>query len=177
MDARSGSPSPTQFRDRDLFDFIPGLLSEYNISAGSLTIEITESVTMGPDSEILDVLARLHKIGVGLSIDDFGTGFSSLSRLIRLPITELKLDRSFMRDLETDVAAQAVATAVIRIGQSLNMSVVGEGVETELQAQLLASYGCDAAQGFHYSVPMTADEFEEWIGRRFSSLPTDHAWQ
>jgi len=163
--------SPTQFHDQDLFDFISGLLSEYNIAPGCLTIEITENVTMGSDTEILQILGRLHHIGVGLSIDDFGTGFSSLARLIRLPVTELKLDRSFMRDLETDVAVQAVATAVIRIGQSLNMNVIAEGVETELQAQLLASYGCDAAQGFLYCMPLPAAELENWIRNKFQNTP------
>jgi c-di-GMP-specific phosphodiesterase len=167
--------SPTQFRDQDLFDFISRLLSEFDIAPGCLTIEITENVTMGSDTAVLDVLARLHRIGVGLSIDDFGTGFSSLSRLIRLPITELKLDRSFMRDLETDVAAQAVATAVIRIGQSLNMTVIAEGVETERQAQLLASFGCDAAQGYLYGKPMRARELENRIARGFSRPSATHA--
>lgn len=80
-----------------------------------------------------------------------------------------------MRDLETDLAAQAVATAVIRIGQSLDMTVVAEGVETELQAELLANYGCDAAQGFLYGVPMAAEDFENWISQRSSILPAGRA--
>jgi EAL domain-containing protein (putative c-di-GMP-specific phosphodiesterase class I) len=101
-------------------------------------------------------------------MDDFGTGFSSLGGLTRLPFTELKLDRCFMRNFENDPSAQAVATAVIRIGQSLGLSVVSEGVETEAQANLLASLGCDIVQGYLYGKPMPSAELE----RRFSSSST-----
>ncbi len=155
--------SPLHFRSPSLPPFVRNLLKEYNISPGHLTLEITEGVMMSPRSESLERMMELHEIGVGISMDDFGTGFSSLSRLTRLPITELKLDRSFMRNFESDPGAQAVATAVIRIGQSLGMTVIAEGVETEAQASLLAKLGCDAVQGYLYGFPMSAADLERWV--------------
>lgn len=155
--------SPRHFRSRNLPAFVYELLTEYSVPARRLTIEITEGVMMDSRPESLEALMQLHKIGVGLSIDDFGAGFSSLARLTRLPITELKLDRSFMRNFETDPGAQAVATAVIRIGQSLQMTVIAEGVETETQAKLLANAGCDAVQGYLYGRPMSARHLETWL--------------
>ena len=93
----------------------------------------------------------IRELGVGLSLDDFGTGYSSLSRLAHLPIRELKIDRSFMRDIERDAGALAIATAVVRVGQGLEMAVVAEGVETEGQRKVLAELGCDVVQGFLYA--------------------------
>lgn len=165
--------SPSHFRSPDLSGYVAGLLKEYALAPRCLTIEITEDVMMDSGSQALETLTRLHRIGVGLSIDDFGTGFSSLARLIRLPITELKLDRSFMRNFETDTAAQAVATAVIRIGQSLNMTVIAEGVENEMQARLLFSYGCDAVQGYLYGKPMSAQALESWIAAPVPGVGSD----
>ncbi|HMF53735.1 MAG TPA: EAL domain-containing protein [Edaphobacter sp.] len=163
--------SPVHFRSLGLPEFIRSLLKEYKVPAACLTIEITEGVMMDSRSESLEVMMELHEIGVGLSMDDFGTGFSSLSRLTRLPITELKLDRSFMRNFESDPGAQAVATAVIRIGQSLGMTVVAEGVETEGQALLLSKLGCDAVQGYLYGIPMSAPDLERWVS--YPSYPVD----
>ncbi len=111
----------------------------------------------------LETAQALHTIGVALSMDDFGTGFSSLARLTRLPLKELKLDRSFIRDFENDPSAQAVTTAVISIGQSLGITVVSEGVETEEQARLLANLGCPIAQGFLFGRPMPAHQLKTWL--------------
>lgn len=155
--------SPLHFRSQNLPAFVDDLLKTYTVPADRLTIEITEGVMMDSRSKSLEAVMELHEIGVGISIDDFGTGFSSLAMLTRLPVTELKLDRGFMRNFESDPGAQAVATAVIRIGQSLGMTVVAEGVETEAQAKLLTSFGCDAAQGYFYGKPMSAYELERWI--------------
>jgi c-di-GMP-specific phosphodiesterase len=154
--------SPLHFRSPSLPTFVKNLLKEFNIAPGQLTLEITEGLMMDLRSETLERMMELHEIGVGISMDDFGTGFSSLSRLTRLPITELKLDRSFMRNFESDPGAQAVAKAVIGIGQSLGMKVIAEGVETEAQASLLAKLGCDAVQGYLYSLPMSASDLERW---------------
>ncbi len=103
--------SPLHFSDYGLPKFVAGLLNEFELPPGCLTVEITESVMMDAGPEALKTLAALHEIGVGLSMDDFGTGFSSLSSLTQMPINELKLDRSFMRNFETDPSAQAVTTA------------------------------------------------------------------
>ncbi|MDI1263030.1 MAG: EAL domain-containing protein, partial [bacterium] len=105
----------------------------------------------------------IRKLGVGLSLDDFGTGYSSLSRLALLPIRELKIDRSFMRNVEHDPSALAVATAVVRVGQSLRMAVVAEGVETKGQWKLLSELGCDVVQGYLVARAMAPDDFERWL--------------
>jgi c-di-GMP-specific phosphodiesterase len=152
--------SPLHFLNRNLPSFIEEVLAEFQLSANYLTIEITEGVMVNQNQESLTTAMALHDIGVALSIDDFGTGFSSLSRLTRLPVKELKLDHSFVRNLEDDPNAQAVATAVISIGQSLGMTVVSEGVETERQSRLLEKLGCPVGQGFFFGRPMPAREFE-----------------
>ncbi len=154
--------SPLHFRDRGLAELIASTLKEYDIPASKLTIEITEGVMVDSGPEPLEIMVKLHEMGVSLSMDDFGTGFSSLAGLIRLPISELKLDRSFMTSFESDPGAQAVATAVIRIGQSLGMTVIAEGIETEEQARILERLGCDAGQGYLYAKPMTADALKRW---------------
>jgi EAL domain-containing protein (putative c-di-GMP-specific phosphodiesterase class I) len=105
----------------------------------------------------------IRELGVGLSLDDFGTGYPSLSRLAHLPIRELKIDRSFMRDIERDASALAVATAVIRVGQILKMTVVAEGVETDAQRGVLKELGCDVLQGFLFAAAMAPDAFERWL--------------
>jgi EAL domain-containing protein (putative c-di-GMP-specific phosphodiesterase class I) len=99
-------------------------------------------------------------------MDDFGTGFSSLSGLYNLPISELKIDRSFMRNVDKDSRALALVTAVVRIGQSLGLAVVAEGVETKAQHQVLVDLGCQAAQGYLFSRPLPAPKFAEWLSKR-----------
>ena len=155
--------SPLHFLNRSLTAFIEGVLAEFQLPASCLTIEITEGVMVSQNQESLATAMALHDIGVALSIDDFGTGFSSLSRLARLPVKELKLDDSFVRNIEEDPNAQAVATAVISIGHSLGITVVSEGVETEKQAQLLERLGCPVAQGFLFGKPMRAEELKAYI--------------
>jgi EAL domain-containing protein (putative c-di-GMP-specific phosphodiesterase class I) len=106
---------------------------------------------------------RARKLGAGLSLDDFGTGYSSLNRLAHLPIRELKIDRSFMRDVEGDSTARAIVTTVVRVGQSLQLTVVAEGVETEGQRNLLSELGCDVVQGFLYAPALSPSAFGRWL--------------
>ena len=126
-------------------------------------LEITEGVLVNERSAAIETMNAIRRLGVGLSLDDFGTGYSSLSRLAHLPIRELKIDRSFMRNIERDASALAIATAVVRIGQSLKMTVVAEGVETEGQRKLLADLGCDVVQGYLYAPAMSPEAFERWL--------------
>ncbi len=111
-------------------------------------LEITEGVVLDATAGTLRTIAELHRLGVRLSMDDFGTGYSSLGHLRRLIVDELKLDRSFVQGLESDDAARALTSAVIRIGESLSLPVVAEGVENEEQRRFLIEQGCAAGQGF-----------------------------
>lgn len=146
--------SPIHFRNPDLPRFIAELLREHDLPARCLTVEITENLMIDQKLEARQIIHDIRALGVGLSMDDFGTGFASLSNLAHLPFTELKIDRSFMADFETDSHALALVTAVIRIGQSLGLSVVAEGVETEDQRKRLTELGCDVIQGYVFSRPL-----------------------
>jgi len=155
--------SPLHFNVSGLPEFISGLLNHFDLPAACLTIEITESVMMDGGHETLKTLTALHEIGLGLSMDDFGVGFSSLSSLARMPIDELKLDCSFMYNFETDPSARAVITAIVSIGQSLGMTLISEGVETENQVRLLNLLNCTVGQGYYFARPMSARSLEQWI--------------
>jgi len=131
-----------------------------------LTIEITESVMMEASPTAVANAAILRERGVVISMDDFGTGYSSLSHLSRLPVSELKIDRSFMANLEDNEAAQALVTAVIRIGESLGLRVVAEGVETVAQRRFLEALGCDVLQGYLFGEAMPPANFAQWLAAR-----------
>jgi EAL domain-containing protein (putative c-di-GMP-specific phosphodiesterase class I) len=128
-----------------------------------LMLEVTEGVVMSEHSTAVETMEKIRKSGVQLSMDDFGTGYSSLSRLAHLPIRELKIDRSFMRGLESEASALAITRAIIRVGQSLDMIVVAEGVETDGQRRILTELGCDVIQGFVYSPALPVPDFELWL--------------
>jgi diguanylate cyclase (GGDEF)-like protein/PAS domain S-box-containing protein len=155
--------SAINFQNPNLAPFVAETIATNGLPPETLMLEITESVIMNERAAALETMTAIRRLGVGLSLDDFGTGYSSLSRLAHLPIRELKIDRAFMHDIEFDASALAIATAVVRVGQSLRMTVVAEGVETEGQRRLLAELGCDAAQGFLYAPALTADAFEQWL--------------
>jgi len=152
--------SPSHLGKPGLPDSIAALLRCHGLPPSALTIEVTESVMMDDHPEALGNMQALRVLGVGLSMDDFGTGYSSLSSLSRLPVTELKIDRSFVRNLILDPNARAITTAVIRIGQSLGLTVVAEGVETDEQLQALTELHCDVVQGYLLGRPTTAQALE-----------------
>ncbi|WP_407188096.1 EAL domain-containing protein [Bradyrhizobium centrosematis] len=155
--------SPINFRNVTLAARLKDVLAEYDLPADALMLEITEGAFMQDSVAALETMNAIRALGVGLSVDDFGTGYSSLSRLAHLPVRELKIDRSFMRDIEKDPGALAIATAVVRVGQGLGMSVVAEGVETEGQRRTLAELGCDVVQGFLYAPALPPVAFERWL--------------
>ncbi|OIQ64391.1 cyclic di-GMP phosphodiesterase Gmr [mine drainage metagenome] len=126
-------------------------------------LDITEGVIMNERSVAIETMDSVRKLGVGLSLDDFGTGYSSLSRLMLLPIRELKIDRGFMRDIESNPSARAIVTTVVRVGQSLQLTVVAEGVETDGQRNLLTELGCDVVQGFLYAPALSPAGFGRWL--------------
>ena len=155
--------SPINFRNVALAARLKDILAEYELPADALMLEITEGAFMQDSVAALETMNAIRALGVGLSVDDFGTGYSSLSRLAHLPIRELKIDRSFMNGIEANAGAVAIATAVVRVGQGLGMTVVAEGVETEGQRKLLAELGCDVVQGFLYAPALAPVAFERWL--------------
>ncbi|WP_316161219.1 EAL domain-containing protein [Bradyrhizobium sp. SZCCHNRI20481] len=155
--------SPINFQNVNLAAMVAQILAANDLPAKMLMLEITEGVILNERATVIATMNELRNMGVGLSLDDFGTGYSSLSRLAQLPIDELKIDRSFMRDFENDRGTRAIVTAVVRVGQSLDVAVVAEGVETEPQRKLLAELGCDAMQGFLFARPMAASAFSRWL--------------
>jgi EAL domain-containing protein (putative c-di-GMP-specific phosphodiesterase class I) len=155
--------SPINFQNANLAAAVGAILADHGLPPEVLMLEITEGVIMNERSVAIETMNALRTLGVGLSLDDFGTGYSSLSRLAHLPIREIKIDRSFMRDVETDTSARAIVTTVVRVGQSLNLTVVAEGVETEGQRDLLADLGCDVIQGFLYARALSPEAFGRWL--------------
>jgi diguanylate cyclase (GGDEF)-like protein len=154
--------SAYQLRHADLADRIDAALRRHDINPQLLTCEITESVAMEDASNAIRMVERLNAMGVNISIDDFGTGYSSLAYLRKLRAGELKIDRSFVLDLETSADARAVVDAVVKLAQALGLKVVAEGVETEAQHQILRSFGCHELQGFFFARPMSARALSSW---------------
>jgi EAL domain-containing protein (putative c-di-GMP-specific phosphodiesterase class I) len=117
-------------------------------------------------SQVLTLLERFHRLGITVALDDFGTGFGSLAHLKRFPIDRLKIDKSFVRDLEHDTSDAAIVSAVIGLGRNLDLDVIAEGVETEAQAEHLKMQGCVLAQGFLYAKPMVGSRVPDFLRRR-----------
>ena len=155
--------SPMHFRNRQLLPVVAATLERHGLSPDRLLIEITEGVVMDECPTGLENTHALQALGIRMSMDDFGTGYSSLSHLARLPVTELKIDRSFITGLETNESSRTLVTAVIRIGQSLGLTVVAEGVETDAQRRFLQALECDALQGFLISRALPPSDFEKWF--------------
>jgi EAL domain-containing protein (putative c-di-GMP-specific phosphodiesterase class I) len=129
----------------------------------SLELEITENVLLSDDDAWVNRIRAVREVGVGLAFDDYGTGYASLSLLKRFPLTRLKIDRSFVRDLATDADDAAIVSAVVSLGRSFGLEVIAEGVETREQVQLLTECGCEEAQGYLYGKPIVAQEFDRLL--------------
>ncbi|MBU1363833.1 MAG: EAL domain-containing protein [Gammaproteobacteria bacterium] len=150
--------SAQQLRHENLLLLVRGALACYDLQPEDIELEVTESTAMENPEMTLSILDQLAAMGIVLAIDDFGTGYSSLAYLKHLPIKRLKLDRSFVTDIETDVNDAAICTATIALGHSLGLELVAEGVETEAQRDFLAGLDCDFLQGYLYSRPMPFDD-------------------
>ena len=149
--------SPCQFRDPQMVSYISEAMRQNNLTRGSLELEITEGVLLSGYGFIDDTLAELKDIGVSIAMDDFGTGYSSMSYLRKYPFDVLKIDRSFVVDITADQADRELINAAIAMAHGLNLKVVAEGVETEGQLAYLKDQGCDFAQGYLFSKPVSAD--------------------
>jgi diguanylate cyclase (GGDEF)-like protein len=160
----------------DLVAVVRELLSRHAVPAGQLTLEITESHLMSDPARTAEVLRGLSALGARLSIDDFGTGYSSLSYLKQLPVSEVKVDKSFVRDVAEDAEDAAIVEAILGLAHTLRLQVVAEGVEDERSEQRLRELGCDLMQGYHLARPMRGEELLGWLAAaklpRVRSLPT-----
>jgi diguanylate cyclase (GGDEF)-like protein len=154
--------SAHQMRQDDIADRIAEALARYRIDASLMTCEITESAAMEDTASTQETFRRLGDLGAHVSIDDFGTGYSSLAYLRKLPAEELKIDRSFVMDLDHSADARAIIDAVVKLAHALGLKVVAEGVETVRQHKILVELGCDELQGYLFAKPMTARALLLW---------------
>jgi predicted signal transduction protein with EAL and GGDEF domain/DNA-binding NarL/FixJ family response regulator len=162
------------FERSDLVEHIHQCVSAYGVQHRAIQLEITEHGLMKDLQKVIPSLHRLNEIGVEISIDDFGTGYSSLAYLTTLPISELKIDRSFVRDLGITPQSSAVVTAIIALARSLGLRVIAEGVENLRQMEVLHRLGCGVMQGFLFSRPIPPDELETWLQQ--TVLPRKAPW-
>jgi diguanylate cyclase (GGDEF)-like protein/PAS domain S-box-containing protein len=167
--------SARQFGAIDLVPSLEAVLADTGLAPGCLEIELTESLFMSDITPAVETLHRIKALGVNLSIDDFGTGYSSLSYLSRFPIDVLKIDRSFVSDIGLDGNESPIVASIITLAHNLKLAVIAEGVETLEQLDYLRALGCDEMQGYYFSRPLPADEFEQVLrqGRRLppATLP------
>jgi diguanylate cyclase (GGDEF)-like protein len=149
--------------ERDLPDQIEAMCRQWNVPTDRLVLEITESMVVADPARTLPVLARLHELGVEISVDDFGTGYSSMDYLKRLPVKEVKIDRSFVTPMADDARDAAIVRCTIDLARSLGLRVVAEGVESLEVHERLAALGCDQGQGFWISRALPAPQFTAWL--------------
>lgn len=161
--------SARQLRRRDFLETVAGILAETELPPELLELEVTESVAMENPEQSIGLLRAIRQMGVSIAIDDFGTGYSSLAYLKLLPIDFLKIDRSFVADIEIDLNDRAIAFGTIALAHSLGLGVIAEGVETADQLDLLRSNGCDQIQGYFFSPPLAADEAAGFLRRQLAT--------
>ena len=157
--------SPVQFRHADLVASVKAALERSGLAPGRLELEITELVLLEEPQESLLTLLRLKDLGVRITIDDFGTGHSSLGHLRTFPFDKIKIDRSFVHDLDRDRDAEAIIKAVVTLGRGLGIETCAEGVEHPGQLARLASDGCDEVQGYLFCRPMPVEDVQAFIER------------
>ncbi|GAB7002637.1 hypothetical protein JCM18899A_01080 [Nocardioides sp. AN3] len=166
--------SPDSLRAGPVPQAMQALVRRHGIAPGRITVELIESRLLDADTGV-STLRQLREQGIRVSLDDFGTGYASFSQLVTLPIDELKIDRSFLSDSDDPVTSGAVIGAIVRVGKTLGLDVVAEGIERVEQAELLRSLSCPVGQGYLYSPPLTAEKLVDWLAARpqpDAALPT-----
>jgi diguanylate cyclase (GGDEF)-like protein/PAS domain S-box-containing protein len=164
--------SPRMFQHPSMVEDLARILQETDLDPGCLKLEITEGIMMQNGAKAMATLARMRALGVKLAIDDFGTGYSSLAYLQHFPVDVLKIDRSFVARLGQGLENRAIVRTIVGLAETLGLSVVGEGVETEEQLASLQELGCDIGQGYYFSRPVPADEAGRWLAAaRARALP------
>jgi EAL domain-containing protein (putative c-di-GMP-specific phosphodiesterase class I) len=158
--------SNRQLQAGNFLDILERAISESGIAPACLELELTESAVMSDPNNTISIFERIHELGVEIAVDDFGTGYSSLSYLRKLPLDTLKIDRSFVQDLDTDTNDRAIVNAIIGLAHNLGLQVVAEGVETEPQRNHLVDQGCDILQGYLFSRPLPAREIPDFVSRQ-----------
>ncbi|MHC5543592.1 EAL domain-containing protein, partial [Singulisphaera rosea] len=153
-------------QDIELPNTIGRLLNDSKTPPSWLTVEVTESAMMAEPARAMEVLGRIHEMGVRISIDDFGTGYSSLAYLKDLPVDEVKVDRAFVKGMAVDPKDAQIVRTVIELGHNLGLRVVAEGIEDRATVDLLASMGCDDAQGYFFSRPLPPENIAGWMTSR-----------
>jgi diguanylate cyclase (GGDEF)-like protein/PAS domain S-box-containing protein len=155
--------SPVQFRRHDLAEYIEATLRHYGLDSSAIQLELTETAVMDDIDRAVDVLERLKAAGIMISLDDFGTGYSSLNYLSRLPLNKLKIDQTFVQRIDQDRAGRAITEAVIVLGRTLGLSVVAEGIESEMVLDYLRERGCNEGQGYFICEPLPGQAVAEWL--------------
>lgn len=158
--------SPMQFRQPGFVSVLADAIKEFEVEPAFLQIEVTESTIMDDVPDTVETLNRLQAMGIRIALDDFGTGYSSLSHLSNLPLNKLKIDQSFIRKMMDSPSSQSITEAIIALGRTLNLKVVGEGIESEEAMEFLRDHRCDQVQGFLFSRPLPPDEFVSWCRTR-----------
>ena len=161
--------SAVQFRHPNLPKLITQILDEVQLLPQYLELELTEGVAMEDPLGAIAIMDNLHQRGIRMSIDDFGTGYSSLNYLKRFQVYKLKIDQSFVRDITEDPEDRAIVGAIIRMADALGLQTIAEGVETKGQLAFLREQGCGEMQGFYFSEPLLADQFEALVNGHASA--------
>ena len=162
--------SASDLLDESLAERIAGLLDQHGVPAGALELEITESVIMIDPKRACEVLEALRALGLRIAVDDYGTGYCALAYLRDLPIDELKIDRSFVAKVTTDPRSAAIVRSTIELAHALGLKVVAEGIEDKRTLDALSAFGCDYAQGYHFSRPVPAEAFTAWTHARLGGV-------
>lgn len=164
--------SSRQIKDKNLFEIVKNTLEETGLEAKYLELELTETLAMSDPEEFIKILTQFRKLGVLTSIDDFGTGYSSLNYLRQFPVNALKIDQSFIKEIETKGGDVSIVKAIVSLGHSLNMKVLAEGVETKEQLMQLFDNDCDQVQGYYVSRPISARQMGEFMKNFVSIIPS-----
>ncbi|MCB2425967.1 EAL domain-containing protein [Methylophaga pinxianii] len=165
--------SPRQFRHLQFIDYIDSCLDELGVNPNHLELEVTESLLIEDIDQTIERMNELRQRGLRFALDDFGTGYASLSYLKLLPLNKLKIDQSFVRDVLTDINDEAIVSTIIALGQSLDLAVIAEGVETVEQAVLLEKFGCHVYQGYYFGKPAPVAEWQQIITAKRSAHKTE----
>ena len=170
--------SVVEFRDKDFVNRFQEIIHRHGIDMNALQVEVTETAVMDQLDHAVLLLSQLKALGVTVLLDDFGTGHSSLAYLARLPLSKIKIDKSFISRMESDIVSRAVTDAMIALGRTLKLEVVAEGIESENALDYISSHGCTQAQGFYLGKPMSGESFESWYwehGSKVKGAGTRHS--